>query len=114
VSTVSGPSGPDQPERDALTLEPWAIDGLRRLVEAAHDVTSTDARRASAALQLGRVHGRHARRLRRRAGDRMSATNLAGLVLVFALGVLLGLAVANWAWRRSVRPGQHRWPFGRT
>lgn len=43
---------PDQPARDALTLEPWAIDGVRRLVEAANDVTSTDARRAAAALQL--------------------------------------------------------------
>ena len=43
---------PDQPPRDALTLEPWAIDGIRRLVEAANDPSASREAQAAAALQL--------------------------------------------------------------
>lgn len=39
------------------------------------------------------------------------------VVMVFAFGVLTGLAVCSLAWRLSLRPRtgrHHRWPFGPT
>jgi hypothetical protein len=46
-------------------------------------------------------------------GRAVTAASILAVVAVFLIGVAVGLGIGSLAWRRSLRPGHHRWPLRR-